>query len=184
MGGKTIILCFNPSLLQTRWPPRKINRLPTGAPLLACTLLLCFRAQETAAQVLYRTSSPTLRIRLQKQPQSFNDITIRVGDAVEVKDLLAKHEDEHGPLWKYSAAATKGGADDEVGPVDGPGLNVSSWQCTWGSWWVVSIFVVGTCRVAGGARVGSVSAFEVCRQMGDRPTASNSVAALHVSQSW
>ena len=53
--------------------------------------------------------------RLQRQPHPFNDITIRVGDAIEVADLLAQHEDKHGPLWKYSAAVTKGGADDEVG---------------------------------------------------------------------
>lgn len=38
-----------------------------------------------------------------------------MGDAIEVADLLAQHEDKHGPLWKYSAAVTKGGADDEVG---------------------------------------------------------------------
>eukprot|EP00903_Cladosiphon_okamuranus_P006456 g6316.t1 len=56
---------------------------------------------------------PATKDVLPRQPQPFNDITIRVGDAIEVADLLAQHEDKHGPLWKYSAAATKGGADDE-----------------------------------------------------------------------
>ncbi|CAN0088297.1 unnamed protein product [Scytosiphon promiscuus] len=59
------------------------------------------------------SEDPVSKDVLPKQPQSFNDITIRVGDAVEVKDLLAEHEDAHGPLWKYSAGATNGGADDE-----------------------------------------------------------------------
>lgn len=61
-----------------------------------------------------RPPSPRFPFAVQRQPQPFNDITIRVGDAIEVADLLAQHEDKHGPLWKYSAAVTEGGADDEV----------------------------------------------------------------------
>ncbi|CAM9998346.1 unnamed protein product [Pylaiella littoralis] len=56
---------------------------------------------------------PATKDVLPEQPQNFNDITIRVGEAIEVADLLARHEDEHGPLWKYSAAVARGGADDE-----------------------------------------------------------------------
>lgn len=44
----------------------------------------------------------------------FTDITMRVGDPVDVSDLITNHENEHGPLWKYSAAVARGGADDEV----------------------------------------------------------------------
>lgn len=59
---------------------------------------------------------PLPRFTPQRQPQFLNDITVRVGDAIEVADLLAQHEDEHGPLWKYSAAIAQGGAEDEVKP--------------------------------------------------------------------
>lgn len=55
-----------------------------------------------------------LSLLAQQQPHFFNDITIRVGDVIDVSDLIAKHEDEHGPLWKYSEAKARGGAD-EVG---------------------------------------------------------------------
>ncbi|CAN0128881.1 unnamed protein product, partial [Ectocarpus sp. 12 AP-2014] len=56
---------------------------------------------------------PATKDVLPRQPQFLNNITVRVGDAIEVADLLAQHEDEHGPLWKYSAAVAQGGADDE-----------------------------------------------------------------------
>ncbi|CAM9731625.1 unnamed protein product [Ascophyllum nodosum] len=58
---------------------------------------------------------PATKDVLPGQPNYFNnDITLRVGDPIDVSDLIAKHESEHGPLWKYSASVTKGGADDEA----------------------------------------------------------------------
>lgn len=71
----------------------------------------------TNTRLVDRYFRPALpRCAPQRQPQFLNDITVRVGDAIEVADLLAQHEDEHGPLWKYSAAVAQGGADDEVKP--------------------------------------------------------------------
>lgn len=50
----------------------------------------------------------------QEQPRFYNDITIRVGTELDVSDLIAAHEAEHGPLWKYSPSSFEGGRDDEV----------------------------------------------------------------------
>lgn len=66
---------------------------------------------------------------MQQQPHFFNDITIRVGDPIDVSDLIAKHEDEHGPLWKYSEAKARGGAGEVVSGarrrfwIPGPEMN-------------------------------------------------------------
>ncbi|CAM9753660.1 unnamed protein product, partial [Sphacelaria rigidula] len=56
---------------------------------------------------------PATKDVLPTHPRFYNDITLRVGNEIDVSDLISDHEGKHGALWKYSAAVSQGGADDE-----------------------------------------------------------------------
>lgn len=55
---------------------------------------------------------------LHRLPRQGQDVTVRFGQPINFDDLIQEHEEQHGPLWHYSATLEEEEVEEEAGETE------------------------------------------------------------------